>query len=208
MGLRRLDWSALLYLVMGAIVALTIVSPLILDWGVTRFSFDPSSASELGQSYGAVSALISAFALGFVIRSLFVQRRQTDVMQGHNSRMMQLELLKLAIENPSLRIAFGPTYGEGASESDFAIHSYVNLWFRYQQMNYVQGEESEAGLRHALSETFFAGETGREVWSKVFLAFEAEADNPRKRKFVEIVQAEFERSGSAGRPSSSSVTAP
>ncbi|MGP4027010.1 DUF6082 family protein [Actinomadura sp. 3N407] len=63
--------------------------------------------SFIGQTYGAASALLSAFALIGIAATLILQARDTEVNREQGRRVLHVDLLKMALENPLYRRAWG-----------------------------------------------------------------------------------------------------
>src|SRR3954452_24166530 len=75
-ALRVLTLLLILLAVAGALGAV-LVSPVALTWLPTMRSADWAHLSDVGQTYGAASAILSAAALIGVVLSLYYQRRET-----------------------------------------------------------------------------------------------------------------------------------
>ena len=65
-----------------AIMGIVIFSPFALN-GIARFRSNWSQLSDIGQTYGAISALISSLALGGS-SCLFCTKHETGALQGNN----------------------------------------------------------------------------------------------------------------------------
>ena len=175
-----------------AITTLAIISPLLLDVLSVRLNIDSQRVSELGQSYGAASALLSAAALGVLAVSTVVQIRQTKVGQLHAVRSFQLELLRMALDNPEYREALGVDLN-ALNVSEWRRHAYLNLWVMYFQMNFLIGAIDEPGLRRFLSGEFFNGPLGIGYWTRSRSAIAAEGGTRRHKLFVRITEDEYEK---------------
>src|SRR5262245_47188884 len=87
-------------LIFAAIMlALLIISPIALQQLVRIHGVNWTRLSEIGQTYGAVSALLTALALGGVV-SLLYQARDVKAAREQASRTFHNELLKIEMENP------------------------------------------------------------------------------------------------------------
>ncbi len=71
-------------------LALVILSPFALRVLATSFGLNWSNLSNIGQTYGAVSALITALALGGVVVSLLYQARDVGTARSHAIRNVSI----------------------------------------------------------------------------------------------------------------------
>jgi Family of unknown function (DUF6082) len=89
-------------------LGMIVFSPLLLR-ELDRFTrTDWSRLSEIGQTYGAASAILAMLALGAVAASLLFQARQTKSANIQAIREFHLELTKMALDNPRLYL---PSWG-------------------------------------------------------------------------------------------------
>lgn len=58
--------------------------------------------SAIGQTYGGVSALLTALALGGVVLSLLYQARDVGIAGEQARRAVHNELLKMELERPAI----------------------------------------------------------------------------------------------------------
>jgi hypothetical protein len=186
-----MKWLALtcaLTVLIGALLA----SPLALEPLGRLLVADADYASKIGSSFGAISALISAVALLLLAVASFLQYRQTQIAQLQAARTMQLELLKISLENPAYRLALGTALGD-KSPGEWRSHAYRNLWFMHFQMSYITGAVTEKGLRAWLEREFFADEHGLKFWECIKAAAAAEASSRAHRVFNSMVDDECKR---------------
>ena len=85
-----------------ALIAIATGSPFALDLLHRHVHADWVSLSNVGQSYGAIGAVISATALVGVASSLVMQARQINIARLQGARETQIELMRIRMENPSL----------------------------------------------------------------------------------------------------------
>src|ERR1700689_1110198 len=83
-----------------AMLALVVISPFALQWLARIHGLNWMSLSNVGQTYGAVSALLTALALGGVVISLMYQARDVKAARVQAERTFHNELLKMEMENP------------------------------------------------------------------------------------------------------------
>lgn len=173
-------------------VALLVASPLALEPIGKALVEDPDFVSKIGSSYGAISALISAISLFILAIGSLLQSRQTEIAQLQAARVMQLELLKLSLQNPAYRHALGEHIGEKSS-GEWRAHAYLNLWMMHFQMSFITGAINEEGLRAWLRREFFGGKPGLDFWYEIKSAAKSEASTRKHRQFIAIVDGEYER---------------
>src|SRR5271155_2186177 len=94
-----------------AFMALIVLSPFGLRMLATSFGLDWSSLANIGQTYDAVSALITALALGGVVISLLYQARDVGAARSQAIRTFQFELIRMELEDDDLLWASGAPWG-------------------------------------------------------------------------------------------------
>jgi hypothetical protein len=189
-------------LLLAAAVAVAVVavvlSPFLLA-ALGGFGVNWNRLSEIGQTYGAVSAVLSALALGAVAMSVSIQARQARAGQIQAVRGFHLDLVRMQLDDlPTYLPCWGPLDLPGPQAQ--RRHIYTNLMFSYASMGYGVGEISDPWLRHMVA-GMFQGEFARRYWrtargSGVFSA----GGNRRGRRFVAIVDDEYRRAIEAGPP--------
>ncbi|MEU4513577.1 DUF6082 family protein [Nonomuraea wenchangensis] len=97
--------------------------------------------SAIGETYGAATAVISAFALVAIGFSLFLQVREMRFARAEAERAHHFQLMQLQIENPVLSDAL-------SIKSQLAprVHIYLNLVLSYWEMLFRVGEMTEEQL--------------------------------------------------------------
>src|SRR5216684_1108380 len=93
-SLRR--WFLITIVTMACLIALTLVllSPLALAW-LKNLNRNWLQLSNMGQTYGAISALISSLALGGVVVSLIYQARDLRTTRNQGIRSFQHHLIEM-----------------------------------------------------------------------------------------------------------------
>jgi hypothetical protein len=91
--------------------------------------------SKVGEAYGAPSAILSGLAVVGVAISLIVQTRQLRAAQIQGMRVMQLELMRMLLDDPALA-AVSPT-SLGVSQEQWRREIYLNLLFKYLELGYA-----------------------------------------------------------------------
>lgn len=134
---------------------------------------------------------LSALGLIAIAVSLLLQVRQTKILQTQAVMTHQLELLRLAYENPDLQ--------EGWSRSvdlpydQWRRRTYMNLIFMYLRMGYKIGEFTDQSLERNLTNRFRT-HAGRAYWSSASRAFRIGARTRADRRFYEMAQSIYEDS--------------
>ncbi|WP_345630677.1 DUF6082 family protein [Rugosimonospora acidiphila] len=176
-----------------------ILSPFLLGVLKVFDGTDWARLSEIGQTYGAISAVLSALALGAVAVSVAIQARQAKADQIQAVRGFHLDLVRMQLDDlPTYLPCWGPL--DLPSPTSQRRHIYTNLVFSYGSMGYNVGEISEPWLRDMLG-GMFQGESARRYWLMARTAWIASAGtNRRGRRFVGIVDDEYRRAEEAGPP--------
>src|SRR5690242_93952 len=106
---RRFALSVTAVLAVLAVLAAIALSPLALLAFKRTNGVDWTRLSEIGQTYGAASAVVSALALGGVALSLFLQTRQSRAEQVQAIRGIHTELVRMELEDLPLYLpCWGP----------------------------------------------------------------------------------------------------
>jgi hypothetical protein len=179
---------ALLLIVLAAL-ALVLASPLALtrlDEGAG--DRDWRRLSEIGQTYGAVSALLSALALGGVLVSLLLQRQSARLDREQAQRALHVELMRMAIESPELQDCFGP-FGDGLSELERRQWTYINQVVLLSEMRFEVGGVDEAWVRGSASE-LFGSPISRRWWA--YVRERRTTSTRRRRRLHEILDEEWQ----------------
>lgn len=183
-----------------AIVGLVILSPFALAL-LTHFRHDWSQLSNIGQTFGAVSAVISSLALGGILASLLYQARSTRNAYEQMIRTLQLELIKLELADPSLMTAMGAPWDVDIPSDSKSIREflYVQLWVSFWGGNYAIGDLSESAVRHFAAHELFRGKAGRVYWAAVG-SLQMMNSTGRLNKFFGILDDEYKKVLSSGVP--------
>ncbi|MFF4863202.1 DUF6082 family protein [Streptomyces sp. NPDC001231] len=155
---RALVWSALTAALIAAIIAsphlLRLAAPDGTDW---------AKLSAISQTYTSVSVLLAAAALLGAVASLAYQARQTRIAHEESTRSHHRELLFRALDEPDLRVCWGPQ-PHAVTSQRWRQFTYCNLIVTHWHTECVLGRSTEETVR-TLTKRFFEGEIGREYWS-------------------------------------------
>ena len=127
---RRLRTITLASTAAIVFLALVILSPLELRALARSFDLNWSNLSNVGQTYGAVSALLTALALGGVVISLLYQAKDVSTARSQAIRTMHVDLLRMELEHEDYMWASGAPWGMAipANYGHLRRHVYVHMW--------------------------------------------------------------------------------
>jgi hypothetical protein len=196
-GTRRTALTVLLVLTVVLAAGLVGLSPIALrafrggraTW--ERLSF-------IGETYGAASALLSALALVGIAITLVLQARDTKVSRDQGQRILHVELLKMAMDNPVYRRCWGPIHYADDAETELQ-HIYTNLILSEWQTSFEVKSMDERLLR-AVAARLFTGEVGRRFWVNARETRIATSGTRRERRFHRIIDEEFRAAEANGPP--------
>ncbi|MFF4194265.1 DUF6082 family protein [Nonomuraea sp. NPDC001831] len=110
---RRSTLLTLLLAAVACLIAMTMGSPLLLKLLVPEDA-RWQQLSAVGETYGAASAILSAFALVAIGFSLFLQAKEMRLSRSAANRAHHLQLMQLQMTHPVLRRGLGlPDNGLG-----------------------------------------------------------------------------------------------
>jgi hypothetical protein len=180
-------------------VSLVLFSPLLFRQLGSIKGVDWTKLSNVGQTYGAASAILSAIALLGVSLSLLVQARQARTERIRITRERQMELLKIILEAPDI---YYPVVGTRRRPTiDARRSTFSNMWFNYARLGFHTGVVSETDLREDILQRSFAGEPMRKWWAGARRSYEGRIIEDRKeRRFIEIADEEYRKAVSTGPP--------
>jgi hypothetical protein len=164
---RRYFVAALAGTISVALIVLVAASPLALRELASSFDLNWSSLSNIGQTYGAVSALITGLALGGVAISLFYQAKDVSTTRSQAVRTFHHELLRMELDDEDCMWASGAPWGTAvpANYRDLRLHVYVHMWVSFWESQFIIGEMPEEAVRSSATE-LFSGISGRDYWRR------------------------------------------
>lgn len=140
---RTATLALLVLAILGAIGAV-ILTPLAVSRIPSDAETDWARLSDVGQTYGAASALLSVIALGGVAMSLHLQRRESKAAREQALRGLHADLLRMALDDASFLECWGPI-GESTDHSWYRQHIYLNLVVSHWQMMWEIARGSRCG---------------------------------------------------------------
>jgi Family of unknown function (DUF6082) len=183
-----------------AIVGTLIVSPFALA-ELGHYRTDWAQLSNIGQTYGAVSALLTPLALGGVVASLLYQARDSRNALEQTTRTLQFELIRMELDDPSLMTALGAPWDLAIPSDSVSIREYlyVQMWVSFWGGNYTNGGMPESAIRHFAAHELFRSRAGRAYWAavgKLQIAHSKGALN----QFFRFLDDEYEKALATGSP--------
>ena len=187
------------FLIVGAMVGLAIILSLVIlsPFGLAelaRYGNEWSKLSNIGQTYGAVSALLSSLALGGVAISLLYQARDSRTAREQTTRTFHNELIKMELDDPGLMSAMGAPWGLEipADSTTIREYLYVQMWVSFWAGNYVIGELPDMMIRHLAANELFRSSMGRIYWEAVG-RLQLSHSGGRRHRYFRILDEEYRR---------------
>lgn len=183
-----------------AVICLVILSPFALA-ELGKLKTDWSQLSNIGQTYGAVSALLSSLALGGVVVSLLFQARSNQTAREETTRTLHHDLIKMEMGDPKLMTAMGAPWGLPIPADAAAIRGflYIRMWTTFLAGNLTIGEIAESEVRYLAAHEIFGSQAGRDFWAAVGRTT-VERSAGRRHKFYQILDDEYGKIISEGVP--------
>ncbi|MFY1674647.1 DUF6082 family protein [Plantactinospora sp. WMMB334] len=182
---------------LGATLLVATVSPAILN-RLYRDEDDYSKASDIGQAYGAASALLAALALLVVAASLAVQYNHFRYERIQAVYQRTDDLVKLAIENPEYCQCWGSRVSP--EQVDERLFYYCSLVIKSWTRAWERGGLTEPEARHFLTQ-FFDSEVPRSFWQRHGDWHLHRKPRTRAARFMAMVNEEYLCAVKAGPPS-------
>jgi len=175
-----------------ALLVLVAASPFALRVLSADRKFDWQKLSSVGQTYGAVSALLVVIGLSGVSITIILQLRESRRARREAGRTHHFELVRLALEDPYLT-EVSASVGGLTSVAERRQTIYINLQLQYWLMLWEFNDLRESTLRGYLAD-LFQSPAGRKYWqvfgeTRTSLKTRAHAE----RHFLEIVSDEYSR---------------
>lgn len=147
--------------------------------------------SNIGQTYGAVSAVVAAVALVGVTISVAIQIRDARANRQNAQRMLHNDLLRMAMDDPLFMDCWGPYLTESTdAERQYA---YINLVVSHWYSSYQIGELTGDRLR-STAVSVFTSAPGRHYWRVARQFWRENYPGRRARRFCTILDEAYEQS--------------
>jgi hypothetical protein len=188
---NRAAFVALLICITTAISILVVISPLALRAIALIPNISWPELSNIGQTYGAVSALLAALALVGVATSVLMQNRELRHSRWESGRARHFEIIRMALDDPLYRQVYG---ARTMPENEARLEGYVNLLLEYWAMLWEFGDIQEERLRTFLGE-LLGSSAGHVYWRKFGSLRLHEAGTKRERAFQRIADEVYRELG-------------
>lgn len=170
---------------LAVLFVLVVVGPIISVWLSGR-SLEWERLGQVGESYGGLSAVLSGIALIAVAGSLLLQWRQARANTVHAIRQRHFELVKLAIEHPSVAMELW-----GHTEADVKVRLYSNLQMVHWAM-LADLESASLTIIRTSAARLFGNPAARKWWSSARTSWLNDTSE-RVRLMAETVDEEYEQ---------------
>ncbi|TDD33195.1 DUF6082 family protein [Saccharopolyspora elongata] len=186
-----------------AIIAAVLVSPLALVLFESN-QIDWSRLSNIGETYGAASAILSSIGIVGISLSLLLQRRQAKVAEEQVIREHYVRLVETSIEDPSLMSCWGAWAGEETAPElpdreqtrrQIFASLIIGSLYSSHQLRGADGSYERMRLRW-----FFQGEVGRRYWPITREGWMSLRQDRRTREFVKMAEEEYLKAIASGPP--------
>ncbi|MER7207510.1 DUF6082 family protein [Streptosporangium sp. NPDC000239] len=183
-GGRRFLLVALLFLLVLAVPGFVVISPFFLTL-LNDQGADWSRLSDIGQTYGAASAVLAVFALMGVTASLILQAREAKAGREQTLRALHTDLMRMAMDDPLYRACWG-TFFTSQDADEQRAHMYVNMIVNHWLMMWELRAITEAHLR-SVAAVVLAGPMGWRFWTDARRRRLVSAGTRRERRFNRIL---------------------
>jgi len=180
-----------------AAMAVVILFPLLLGRMFISDGADYSRISDIGQSYGAASAIISTVALGVVLVGLVMQHQQFRSGRRQALSALTDDLVRLAMDEPIYRQCWGAR--TAPDDVDEALFYYCNSVIKSWKVAWELRELTEVQVRSYLA-NFFDSEVPRLFWHMHGDWHMRARRRNRRDRFLALVNEEYLRAVRSGPP--------
>ncbi|WP_344495087.1 DUF6082 family protein [Nonomuraea monospora] len=169
---------------------LTLLSPVLLTRLDLARDADWNKLSQIGQTYGATSAILSAFALIGVTTSLILQSREARAARQEAARGYHAQLMEMAMDDPTYLACWG-ALDRTRSQDELRQHLYLNLLVSFWEMRYEIDDLPDHILYALASTELFTTVPGRQFWIEARTHRLGAAKSRKERRFNEILQKAY-----------------
>jgi hypothetical protein len=191
---RRLLTAMITVLALATAMICMLLFPLLLGRLSAATNSDYTRISNIGQAYGAASAMISAVALGAVV---FGQHRQVRRARLQVLSEMTDDLVQLAMDEPMYRQCWGARVAP--DDVDEALFYYCNRMIKSWKIAWELRDLPEVQARAYLAR-FFESEIPRLFWKQHGVLQMSAGRTRRRGRFIVLINEEYLKSINAGPP--------
>lgn len=184
--IRRASRPAAIACVGVVIIVLIALSPLALEFVADRRRVDWTRLGNVGQAYGAISAILSAFALVAVAISIALQAKESLANRRQVNRSIHMRLAELAMSDPVYMRCWGPG-ADKVSHDESRRTQFLNLMVSFWYMQWELRDVSDQGLRSMAADNLFHTDAGRSFWLDQREQWTANSVGSRLNRFREVL---------------------
>jgi hypothetical protein len=182
-----------------SVLLLIVLSPLALKLVAKKRGIDWSQLSNVGQSYGAISAVLSALAVAGVSVSLIFQAREALSARRQGTRAIHTDLMRMAMDDPAYMECWGNIFGD-RSHNERRQFLYVNLMIAFWATLWETGDFEERSLREIAANELFSAKPGRQFWESIEGKWYTHATNAHMNRFLKILDEAYIHAAGSGAP--------
>jgi uncharacterized protein DUF6082 len=188
------------------VLALVLLSPLALRRLSAVRGVPWSRLSDVGQTYGAASALLTGLALLGVVGSMVFQARAIQITRTQAVREQHSHLIEMALSDPVYQRAWGGLYDRYDGFDKYRQHGYLNLIVSFWQDHYMLGETKDDQMRSMFA-GLFRGEAGRNFWVETRDMRMQSLPSRRDKRFYYLMESEYQKAIAEGPPAIAALPA-
>lgn len=190
-----MPWAAAMLVIVSAAAISVVLSPLALGLFMGE-SGEWERLSLIGQTYGAVSALIAVFALVGIVATLVFQARENRRAVLESRRQAMNDLLRMAMDDPDLDECWGPVPQPSVPKIR-KQQLYLNMIVTQWAVSFETGAMPDTRLR-AIAEEMFSAAPGRAFWDRAGPKRMNRAGNAKQRRFTQILDEAYRAADESG----------
>lgn len=160
---RRLAFPLLVGFAILGTAVITLLSPFFLASLATAYEVEWEELSWIGQTYGAASALLSAFALLGVGISILLQDRESRRARHDSARSQHFQLMQMLIDNPDMLEITNPSAKKNKHSRQ---HIFLNLQISSWETLYSVGQLSLENIREYARSDLFITDIAIQFWGR------------------------------------------
>ncbi|MBL7257955.1 DUF6082 family protein [Paractinoplanes lichenicola] len=176
-------------IVIPVALAVILISPLFFWLLLHRDGTSWSELADIGETYGAASAILSALAVAGVAAGLLFQSQQLRLSRLHHVRSVQRELMMKLVDRPDIAEAINYF---GNTTADRGRRAFIVSLFHYAYLTYEAGLAPMANLTNEVFPALFGSEEIRHFWHDHRLAWLEPDGDAGMREFA-LLADEFWR---------------
>jgi Family of unknown function (DUF6082) len=189
--MRQRLYATSITLTMLVILFLVVISPLALGL-FAKFKSNWILLSNIGQTYGAISALLAAIGLVGVAVTVILQIGEMRRSHADTVHSRHFDLYRMVMEDPSL-MAVSASVARLPTIEERKHSVFVNLQLQFWLMLWDIGGINESALRGYAADLFGTA-PGKAFWEEVGSdRMSLSTGARREKRFLEIVNEEYLR---------------